>query len=42
MTGSGIYSIWFDGGKLHYNQADAKIELQELEGVSYGLSPVDP
>ena len=42
MTGSGIYSIWFDGGKLHYNQTDAKIELQELEGVSYGLSPVDP
>lgn len=42
MTGSGIYSIWFDGGKLHYNQADAKLALQELEGVSYGLSPVDP
>ena len=35
MTGSGIYSIWFDGGKLFYNQPEAKITVQKVEGAAY-------
>lgn len=35
LADSDIYSVWFDGGKLFYNQKDAKITVQEVEGAAY-------
>ena len=35
MAEEGIYSVWFDGGKLFYNQPEAKITVQEVEGAAY-------
>ena len=35
MAEAGIYSVWFDGGKLFYNQPEAMITVQEVEGAAY-------
>lgn len=39
MTQQNIFSIWCDGGKLHYTQQDANLSLQEVEGAAYALQP---
>lgn len=35
LTQQGIYGVWFDGGWLLYNQEDAKIAMQPVEGAAY-------
>ncbi len=38
----GVYSVWFDGGKLYYNEPEASISVKELEGVAYQMVPYKP
>lgn len=35
MTGRGIYSVWFNGGELLYNDEALKLTMQTVEGASY-------
>jgi len=35
LANDSIYSVWFDGGKLHYNEPQLPITLKPVEGVAY-------
>lgn len=35
LTADGIFGIWFDGGKLLYNEEEAKLAMQTVEGAAY-------
>ena len=35
LTADGIYSIWFEGSKLQYNQKDVQIDMHPVEGTTY-------